>query len=85
MDGPSAPPLTQAGKSKVKYAWVFLFENNINVEEPFKIVPLSLFSEVEDFPWSFIEGEMSSECRAEIRKFDNMTGDFRIFGKIEKG
>lgn len=90
MDGddkePPLPPLTQtSGKSRVKYAWIFLFEENINAAEPFSIVPLNDFLDVEDFPWTFIEGEMSTECREEVRIFSNMKGKYRIFGKIEKG
>lgn len=80
----SCPPLTQSGKSKVKYAWVFLFNNNINIEDPFSIVPLSFFSQV-DFPWNSIEGEMTTSSRTEIRTFSNLPGNFRIFAKIEKG
>lgn len=83
----SAPPLTQSsGQSRVKYAWIFLFEDNINEEEPFTIVPLTFFRDCHDFPWTFIEGEMSSECRSKVLTFSKMPGKkFRIFGKIEKG
>lgn len=80
------PPLTQSsGKSRVQYAWIFLFDENINLEDPFSIVPLSYFKDVENFPWTVIEGEMNSECRSETRTFTNILGQFKIFGKIEKG
>lgn len=85
-DAEPAPPLTQRpGPSKVKYAWIMLFEENINVESPFSVVSLSSFIDVADFPWTSIEGVMSPECRYEIRTFTNMPGRFRIFSKIEKG
>ena len=84
MASPGCPPLTQSGRSKVKYSWIFLFNNGINIENPFSVAPLSFFADV-DFPWSFIEGEMSSNCRAEIHQFQNLPGNYRIFGKIEKG
>lgn len=80
------PPMTQpSGKSLVKYAWIFVFEDDINIEEPFSIMPLHFFSEVDDFPWTFIKGEMSPECRKKNWTFSNMTRNFKIFGKIEKG
>ena len=80
------PPMTQScGKSQVKYAWIILFQDDINEEEPFSVVPLNSFVDVEDFPWSVIKGEMSSERRQEIHQFSNLPGKYRIFGKIEKG
>ena len=85
MDDNVPPPTQVGGKSRVKYAWIFLFKDDINAEDPFSIMPLSFFADVEDFPWTFIEGEMSPECRHEVRSFSNMTGKYRIFGKIEKG
>ena len=80
------PPMTQKSeKSRVQYAWIILFKVDINEEEPFSIVPLKFFTEAKDFPWNFIEGEMSSECRNEICTFSNLVGEFKIFGKVEKG
>lgn len=85
MDYESGPPLTQTtGKSKVKYGAIFLFKEDIDVEDPFSIVPLSFFGNT-NFPWSAIEGEMTSECRKEVRTFSNLPGKFRIFAKIEMG
>lgn len=85
MDSPGArQPMTQRGKSKLKYSWLILFKNDVNEEVPFSVVPLSSFAKI-DFPWSLIEGEMSSECRGEIRKIDSLPGEYRFFCKIEKG
>ena len=82
LDG---PPLTQSdGKSKVKYGSVFLFKEDINCRDPFSIVPLNFFKDT-DFPWSSIEGEMTSESRCSVRSFSNLPGKYRIFGKIERG
>lgn len=82
---PTPPPPTQSGgRSKVKYGSIFLFTEDINVQDPFSIVPLSFFIGT-DFPWSSIEGEMTSESRSVTRTFTNLKGKFKIFGKIEKG
>ena len=79
------PPLTQQGsRSQVKYGSIFLFEEDINVPEPFSIFPLSFFRNTE-FQWDSITGEMNNETRAVVRTFPNLTGRYRIFGKIEHG
>ena len=79
------PILTQpSGKSKVKYGSIILFTEDINLEDPFSIVPLHFFVDT-NFPWSSIEGEMTTESRLELRTFSNIPGQHRIFAKIEKG
>ena len=84
MDDDGAPPLTQGNKSHVQYGSIFLFKEDIDENYPFSVVPLNFFGE-NDFPWNAIRGEMSSECRGELRTFSNLDGQYRIFGKIEKG
>lgn len=86
MDGdvPPPPPTQSGGKSQVKYGSIFLFKYDIEAENPFSVFPLSFFSGT-DFPWSSIEGVMSSESRVENRTFSNLKGTYRIFAKIEKG
>lgn len=84
MDSDGPPPTQSCAKSKVKYGSIFLFKNDINEREPFSVVPLNVFVDT-DFPWSSIEGEMTMACRTKVRTFGNMVGNFRIFGKIEKG
>ena len=79
------PPLTQqGGHSQVKYGSIFLFEDDINVPEPFSIVPLSFFRDTE-FPWGSIKGEMNNDIRVQQRTFQNLPGTYRIFAKIEHG
>ena len=80
-------PLTQnnnGGMSKVQYGSIILFKEDINEPQPFSIVPLNFFRGT-NFPWSSIEGEMTKECRIGVRTFENLNGNYRIFGKIERG
>lgn len=81
----NGPPLTQSlARSKVLYGAIILFKDDINELNPFSIVPLNFFADT-DFPWGSIEGEMNEESRAKVRTFSNLTGNYRIFCKIEKG
>ena len=86
MSEAAPPPLTQeVGSSKVQYAWVILFNYDINESNPFGVYPLSLFVGT-DFPWKAVKGVLSSEFRKEIRSFSNIPGkEFNIFAKIEVG
>lgn len=86
MDGEGIPSTQGYGISRVCYAWIIIFKNDINLESPFSILPLSFFSDCDDFPWKFIEGEMTSSCRSEVRAFSKLPGEhYRIFAKIERG
>lgn len=80
------PPLTQEnGISKVKYAWIVLFNYSINEPEPFSMVPISHFVG-SDFPWDSVEGFLSAEFRSKKRSFSNLRGSFyTIFAKVEFG
>ena len=79
------PPLTQQGsRSHVQYGSIFLFVDDIDVQDPFSIVPLSFFRDTE-FPWDSIKGEMNHESRVLVRTFSKLPGRYRIFGKIEHG
>ena len=81
-----SPPMTQtSGVSTQKYAWVILFQYNINVSSPFSIAPLSCFAG-SDFPWQAVEGKLSTKFRKERRKISNLPGDeYLIFAKVELG
>lgn len=83
----SSPPATQmSGVSKVKYAWVILFNMDVDDEAPFIIVRLTHFKN-SDFPWAGITEEMTKEFRVGVRKISNMPPEnsYCIFGKIEHG
>lgn len=79
-------PSTQEGcPSKVKYAWIILFNYDINEPEPFSIVPLSSFVG-SNFPWNAVEGFLSSEARIKRRVFSNFPDKvYTIFAKVEIG
>lgn len=71
--------------SQVKYAWAFLFKNDVNESQPFSIVPLSHF-EGSNFPWHSIKGVMDSQERKKIRSLERLPGSsHRVFAKIEHG
>lgn len=79
------PPMTQEGRSTVKYAWIILFNYSINEAQPFSIVPLSNFVG-SNFPWETVEGALSPEYRMRTWNFSNMPDDtFTIFAKVEVG
>lgn len=81
----SSPPATQVtGVSRVQYAWVILFTNNVDNVAPFIIIRLTHFKN-SDFPWTGITEEMTEEYRTCVRKISNMPGNVCIFAKIEHG
>ena len=83
VEGP--PPTQGYAVSKVCYAWIIIFKNDINLENPFSVMALNVFKDIDDFPWKVIEGEMTCACRCEIRSLSNLSGGYRIFAKIEHG
>lgn len=79
------PPTQENGSSQVQYAWVILFNYNINNPSPFSMVPLNFFAG-SDFPWKTIRGFLSSHIRKQTRSFSNLPGKkFNIFAKVEIG
>lgn len=83
---PGTPPLTQRkAQSKISYAWVILFNMNVDKETPFKIFRLTLFKDI-NFPWDCIKSDMSQQFRQSIHRFTNMPNErVCVFAKIERG
>ena len=79
-------PLTQdSGLSEVTYAWVILFNYDINNSHPFSILPLNFFVD-SDFPWEAVKGILSPGFRAEKRTLSKLPGnEYAIFAKVEIG
>lgn len=72
-------------KSKVKYAWVVLFDFDINNNEPFIIVKLRQFLDC-IFPWHSIKEEMTMDFRIKLFKFSCFPGkQYFVFAKIQYG
>lgn len=81
-------PLTQETvhkKSVIQYAWVILFNFDINNSKPFSIARLRDFAD-SNFPWRGIKGEMSIDFRIQLHDFTCFPGkQFFIFAKIQYG
>lgn len=84
-DTMNPPSNTQANdKSNLTYAWVILFQMDVDSEFPFSISRLSQFKN-SNFPWELIKSDLNEKSRLATRNFDNMDGPFCVFAKIEHG
>lgn len=86
MSGIESPPLTQqsSGSQRI-YSWVFLFEININNENPFICLSLDHFRNT-DFPFELINGHMGLSDRLKPRNLSGLPGSkYYIFAKVEQG
>lgn len=78
-------PLTQNGKSKIRYAWGIFFDHDVNEPTPFSIKRLAEFVDF-NFPWKAITDEMTFDIRIMTLKFPTYPGkEFSIFAKIQYG
>lgn len=79
-------PLTQeAVKSKIRYAFVILFEFNVDEENPFQIYSLKTFEKT-NFPWRSIQSEMTRDLRIRQYELSCFPGkEYFIFAKVEYG
>ena len=80
------PPATQASShSNREYVAVFLFEYDIDTEQPFSSVTLDNF-QGSDFPFEVINGHMGLSDRLKPRSLSRLPGrKFCIFAKCEEG
>lgn len=84
---PGTPIQTQVkGKSSIPYAWVILFNKDVDKALPFSIVRLTIFQN-SNFPWECITSDMSQQFRLSVRTFSNFPPEDRyyIFAKVEQG
>ena len=66
------------------YLWCILFDWDENVEEPFNIYQVALFS-TRDLKPNWLKGDLDSEGRQKKLKFRAFPGkSFSLFAKIEK-
>lgn len=66
------------------YLWVILFDWDENVEHPFNLYQVGIFSSSE-LKKKWIEGDLNQESRLKKLKFSAFRGKtFSLFGKVEK-
>lgn len=79
------PPTQQKAPSNRKYVSVFLFNHDLDNENPFSSVSLDQF-EGTDFPFQLINGRLSLEDRLCPRDFSKFPDSkYSVFAKCEEG
>ena len=80
---PKVPSSLPATVSYV-YLWCILFDWDVNVEKPFDIFQLALFSETE-MKSAWINGDLDQNSRKKKLTFSCFAGKtFSLFAKVEK-
>ena len=87
MSSPENSPRIQGSlptNPKYIYLWVILFDWDENVEEPFSLFQIAMFSKTELKP-KWISGELNQASRQKKMKFSAVPGKtVSVFAKVEK-